>query len=466
MSRQIIQLGVTSNDGEGDPVRLGGSKINQNFVETYSNLGDGATLPVASAFVQTTWSASTAAAFRTAIGAGTGSGSVVSVAMTVPSILNLAGSPITDSGTFVVTLAAQSANLVFAGPSSGASASPSFRAMASNDLPANLTGYTGSGGTFSGPTILNPTISGGTISGATISGATISGQTFINPTVSGGTFSGGTFSNVSIIASTFSGGTISGSTASAITIIASTFSGGTVSSATISGGTVSGASIFGGTHSGGTFSNVTVIASTFSGGTVSGATISGGTISGATISGQTIVNPTISGGAATGLTDLETDMIRLVDRYFVMFRIILINSAGTLQHKMTAPTVGSTDATNFVSRVTGASNTLTNTPTGADSSTAFAAGAKIGNPTSGFVLDTADQPTPGNDLIHSVLCYNDAGTAVLAFPCFASRNVNGTTRTRPEIRFFDATTGATFALNTTNIPSGKQIIIDVWGYWL
>lgn len=312
MSRQIIQLGVTSNDGEGDPLRLGGSKINQNFVETYSNLGDGTTLPVASAFVQTTWSAGTAVAFRTAIGAGTGTGSVVSVAMTVPSFLSVSGSPITDSGTFVVTLAAQSANFVFAGPSSGASASPSFRTMVSNDLPANLTGYTGSGGTFSGPTILNPTISGGTISGATISGATISGQTFINPTVSGGTFS-----NVSIIASTFSGGTISGSTASAITVIASTFSGGTVSGATISGGIVRASTISGGTASG-----LTLTAPVFSG-TTSGVVVatSAGTLIARTITGSGSItvangdgvagNPVISfsGSAGGGLTGFRNKIM-------------------------------------------------------------------------------------------------------------------------------------------------------------
>ena len=46
-----------------------------------------------------------AATFRTAIGAGTGSGSVTSVSMTVPTGLSVTGSPITSSGTFAVSLA-------------------------------------------------------------------------------------------------------------------------------------------------------------------------------------------------------------------------------------------------------------------------------------------------------------------------------------------------------------------------
>lgn len=64
-----------------------------------------------------------------------GSGSVESVAMTVPSFLAVAGSPITVTGTLAVTLATQTANLVFAGPSSGSAATPTFRALTATDIP-------------------------------------------------------------------------------------------------------------------------------------------------------------------------------------------------------------------------------------------------------------------------------------------------------------------------------------------
>ncbi len=50
-----------------------------------------------------TVSALDAATFRTAIGAGTGSGSVTSVAATVPAFLSVAGSPITTSGTLAIS---------------------------------------------------------------------------------------------------------------------------------------------------------------------------------------------------------------------------------------------------------------------------------------------------------------------------------------------------------------------------
>lgn len=61
-------------------------------------------------------------------------GTVTQVAMTVPSFLSVAGSPINSSGTFAVTLASQSPNLVFSSPSSG-SGTPLFRSLVASDLP-------------------------------------------------------------------------------------------------------------------------------------------------------------------------------------------------------------------------------------------------------------------------------------------------------------------------------------------
>jgi len=72
--------------------------------------------------------------FNPSGGGGGGSGTVTSVAMTVPSILTVSGSPITTSGTLALALANQSANTVFAGPSSGGAAAPTFRALAAADV--------------------------------------------------------------------------------------------------------------------------------------------------------------------------------------------------------------------------------------------------------------------------------------------------------------------------------------------
>ncbi|MBX9637689.1 MAG: hypothetical protein K2Q45_09090 [Nitrosomonas sp.] len=60
---------------------------------------------------------------------------VTSVAMTVPSILAVSGSPITSSGTFAITLSSQSANTFFAAPS-GSTGTPAFRLLVTTDFTA------------------------------------------------------------------------------------------------------------------------------------------------------------------------------------------------------------------------------------------------------------------------------------------------------------------------------------------
>ena len=63
-------------------------------------------------------------------------GTVSSVGLSVPPEFTVSGSPVTSSGTLIVTKASQAANLVFAGPSSGSAATPSFRNLVAADLPA------------------------------------------------------------------------------------------------------------------------------------------------------------------------------------------------------------------------------------------------------------------------------------------------------------------------------------------
>src|SRR5690349_6602283 len=65
------------------------------------------------------------------------SGTVTSVALTMPTaVFDVAGSPVTDSGTLAVTLDNQTNNTVWAGPATAPAAAPTFRALVSADLPA------------------------------------------------------------------------------------------------------------------------------------------------------------------------------------------------------------------------------------------------------------------------------------------------------------------------------------------
>jgi hypothetical protein len=61
---------------------------------------------------------------------------VTSIAIAAPSEITVAGSPITTSGTITLTWTNESANKVFAGPSTGSPATPTFRSLVAADLPA------------------------------------------------------------------------------------------------------------------------------------------------------------------------------------------------------------------------------------------------------------------------------------------------------------------------------------------
>lgn len=61
-------------------------------------------------------------------------GTVTSVGLSMPSIFNVSGSPISGSGTLTATLTNQNANQVFAGPASGGAAQPTFRNLVALDI--------------------------------------------------------------------------------------------------------------------------------------------------------------------------------------------------------------------------------------------------------------------------------------------------------------------------------------------
>lgn len=95
-------------------------------------------------------------------------GTVTSVALTMPAELSVAGSPITTSGTLTVTKATQSANIIYAGPASGAAAQPAFRGLVTNDLPAGTgtvtsVGLVGDGTVFNNSVTNSPVTTVGTL---------------------------------------------------------------------------------------------------------------------------------------------------------------------------------------------------------------------------------------------------------------------------------------------------------------
>jgi hypothetical protein len=63
-----------------------------------------------------------------------GTGTVTSVGLTMPSDFAVASSPVTGSGTLAVTYSTQTATYFLGGPTSGAAATPTYRAIGNPDL--------------------------------------------------------------------------------------------------------------------------------------------------------------------------------------------------------------------------------------------------------------------------------------------------------------------------------------------
>lgn len=97
------------------------------------------------------------------IGVGSGVGTVTSVALSLPSIFTVSGSPVTTSGTLTGTLNTQSANRVFAGPTSGGAATPTFRALVAADIAGLSTNIYNTDGTLTGNRLLSTSTNSFTI---------------------------------------------------------------------------------------------------------------------------------------------------------------------------------------------------------------------------------------------------------------------------------------------------------------
>lgn len=151
-----IGVDIEPGDGTGTPIsaRGGVSFFADGFrffnfsTGPIQKAGTGSPESVVSAPVSSLWLRTDGAAGTTLYTKITGTGNtgwaaltsnlgtVTSVALTMPAIFSVGGSPIITNGTLAVTLATETANFVWAGPTSGGAATPTFRALVTADLPA------------------------------------------------------------------------------------------------------------------------------------------------------------------------------------------------------------------------------------------------------------------------------------------------------------------------------------------
>ena len=209
------------------------------------------------------------------------SGTVTSVGLSLPSQFTVTNSPVTSSGTLTGSWNNQTANYVLAGPTSGAAAAPTFRALVSGDIPSlsYVTSVTGTAPVVSSGG-LTPAISMAAANTSTNGYLTSTDWNTFNNKQPAGTY----VTAVSVVSANGLAGTSSGGATPALTLSTSITGilkgNGTAISAAVSGTdyapATSGTSILYGNGSGG-FSNVTVGSGlSFAAGTLSSTSSGGG----------------------------------------------------------------------------------------------------------------------------------------------------------------------------------------------
>lgn len=147
----VIGIGVGGENGSATSVvDVGGagaflglsSGLTQTAAGTYTfsgsvNLGSSASATTPSSSDSSTKVATTAyVKAQGYLTSETYTGTVTSVGLSLPAIFSVSGSPVTGSGTLSANLATQTANYVWAGPTTGSDAAPTFRALVAADIPS------------------------------------------------------------------------------------------------------------------------------------------------------------------------------------------------------------------------------------------------------------------------------------------------------------------------------------------
>jgi len=173
-----------------------------------------------------------------------------------------------------------------------------------------------------------------------------------------------------------------------------------------------------------------------------------------------------AGTRSTESTDLTwyCDSLGIKSQTAQAFTLDIQNNGGTLQVRIGRPYFDGSLSGDFNAKIISASTTATNLPT-VNASTDFGSvGAGIyDGTTNALVLNTTAQ-TSTDFVAMSSVSFNDSGTAITVAVSAAQRDVNGSSITRPELRLYNATTGAAFGINTTNIPTGDKISFTIMGY--
>lgn len=202
----MLQLPVASSvDGSEYAWIVQGGTDKRTTLEDIAN-ATAAKIPTGGGFGQVLIKASNAN-FDTTWATVTGVGTVTSVALALPiSVFAISGSPVTAAGTLTGTFQTQTANTIFAGPTTGGAVAPAFRAI----VPADVT--LAQGGTGAALTASN----GGIFYSGASAGAILAGVAAANRALLSGNSAAPSWSTATYPATAAAGTMLAAATLNAI----------------------------------------------------------------------------------------------------------------------------------------------------------------------------------------------------------------------------------------------------------
>jgi hypothetical protein len=152
---------------------------------------------------------------------------------------------------------------------------------------------------------------------------------------------------------------------------------------------------------------------------------------------------------------------------FHTFSLEINNNAGTLEHRIVNSRARSTlPDSQYICNFSGFSSTYASLPS-VNSSTDFTNGVGYDAINTQIVLNNNNaQDLDLYQVALNVLYYDGNVNCPNVEHFVSSINVNGTSRLRTHLKFTNSLTGADWAVNTTNIPTGNKIVVQVLGWIL
>lgn len=144
------------------------------------------------------------------------------------------------------------------------------------------------------------------------------------------------------------------------------------------------------------------------------------------------------------------------------FTLTFANPGGSqLQHQFVDDVLNSA-ASQYVDRIVAATNTLHDTPSATNLSTAFAFGGKVSSAaTNEFIFNHTNVATQSSGVKSAIEVYNTTGDPLRAALVRRQINVNGTDMTRWHLQLRKQSDNSNWAINTTNIAAGELVSIQI-----